>query len=206
MFMPVPSKRAAITTSSLRNRVFTVLSSPQTPHGNQGTEVENQPVKELQSVFRFSKTATSAYCPQGNSLLERVHSTMHDMLIISSNVKSDHWAELLPFMQPAHNTAYNQTLRRLPHYLMFGRRVLLQTWTQYLVFHRQVPHRLVWNTLIVLVDNLRFAYHTKSFAVLSKSGPTNQLSQRDATNAQFKPSDQVLVHRPTLSVLKYRRP
>ena len=42
-------------------------------------------------------------------MLERVHSTMHNMLAMYVNVKYDNWAALLPFIQLAHNTAYNKT-------------------------------------------------------------------------------------------------
>ena len=76
-------------------------------------------------MFGFEKTRTSAYRPQGNSVLERVHSTMHNMLAMYVNVKYDNWAELLPFIQLAHNTAYNKTLEETPHFLMFGRRASL---------------------------------------------------------------------------------
>ena len=31
---------------------------------------------------------------------------MHNMLAMYVNVKYDDWAELLPLIQPAHNTAY----------------------------------------------------------------------------------------------------
>ena len=121
----MPNKKATTIAQALVERVFSVFSPPETLHSNQGTEFENELVTELQSVFGFKKTRTSAYRPQGNSVLERVHSTMHNMLAMYSNVKFDNWAELLPFVQLAHNTAYNQTLEETPHYLMFGRRALL---------------------------------------------------------------------------------
>ena len=38
---------------------------------------------------------------------------------------SDNWAELLPFVQLAHNTAYSTTLQETPHFLTFGRAAVL---------------------------------------------------------------------------------
>ena len=55
------------------------------------------------------------------TVLERVHSTVHNMLAMYSNLSFDNWAELLPFVQLAHNTAYSTTLQETPHFLMFGR-------------------------------------------------------------------------------------
>ena len=43
------------------------------------------------------------------------------MWIPCSNLSFDNWAELLPFVQLAHNTAYSTTLQETPHFLMFGR-------------------------------------------------------------------------------------
>lgn len=43
-----------------------------------------------------------------------------------SNLACDNWAELLPFVQLAHNiTAYSKTLEETPHYLVFGRAATL---------------------------------------------------------------------------------
>ena len=50
---------------------------------------------------------------------------MRDMLAMYVNVKHDNWTEILPFIQLAHNTAYNKTLEEARHVLMFGRRASL---------------------------------------------------------------------------------
>ena len=47
------------------------------------------------------------------------------MLAMYSNLACDNWAELLPFAQLAHNTAYSKTLEETPHYLVFGRAATL---------------------------------------------------------------------------------
>ena len=82
-------------------------------------------VKELQSVFGHKKTRTAAFRPQGNSDIERVHSTVHNMLAMYGNLSYDNWAELLPFVQLAHHTAYSTTLQETPHFMMIGRAAVL---------------------------------------------------------------------------------
>ena len=47
------------------------------------------------------------------------------MLAMYSNLSFDNWAELLPFVQLAHNIAYSTTLQEAPHFLMFGRAAVL---------------------------------------------------------------------------------
>ena len=110
ILVAISDKKAATIARVLVERVFSVLSAPETLHSDLGREFKNELVQELQPLFGFKKTRTSAYRPQGNSVLERVHSTMHNMLAMYVNVKYDNWAELLPFIQLANNTADNKTL------------------------------------------------------------------------------------------------
>ena len=46
---------------------------------------------------------------------------MRNMLAMYCEVAHDDWAQLLPFVQMTHNTAYGSTILETPHYLMFGR-------------------------------------------------------------------------------------
>ena len=106
-------------------RVISVFGPPETLHSDQGKEFETELVKELQSVFGYKKTPTAAFRPQGNSVLERVHSTAHNMLAMYNNLSFDNWAELLPLVQLAHNIAYSTTFQETPHFLMFSRAAVL---------------------------------------------------------------------------------
>lgn len=65
---------------NLTERVCSVFGPPETLHSDQGLEFENQLVKELQNVIGHKKTRTTPYRPQGNSVLERVHSMAHNMV------------------------------------------------------------------------------------------------------------------------------
>ena len=116
------------------------------------------------------------------------------MLAMYSNVKFDNWAELLPFVQLAHNTAYNQTLEETPHYLMFGRRALLPvdvilgvpssgTESSKLEYSRRT------------VDNLQLAYEIARRNLKERTNKQAESNEK-LTFPQFKPGEQVLVHRP----------
>ena len=104
---------------------FSVFGPPESLQFDQGKEFENKLVKGLQSVFGYNKTSTVAFRPQGNSVLNRVHSTVHNMLAVYGNLSFDNWAELLPSVKLAHNTAYSTTLLETPQFLMFGRAAVL---------------------------------------------------------------------------------
>ena len=76
----IPNKEATTIARTLVDRVFSVFGVPELLHSDMGKEFENQLVKELQTLSGYKKNCTTPYRPQGNSVLERVHSTMHNML------------------------------------------------------------------------------------------------------------------------------
>ena len=163
-------------------------------HGDQGSEFANELVKELQSVLGFKMTRTSAYRPQGNSVLERVHSTLHNMLATYINVEYDNCAELLPFIQLVHNTAYNETLEETPHFLMFGRRASLPVDIIICVpCTSGSGTRLEYSRRTV--ENLQLAYEIAP-RNLRERADKQQESNEKLSFLQYKTGDQVLVHRP----------
>ena len=87
------------------------------------TKVQSSKINLSESCkyFGSKKARTTPYWPQGNSVLERVHSTMHNMLAMYCDVAHVIWTQLLSFVQIALNTAYSSTIHETPHYLMFGR-------------------------------------------------------------------------------------
>ena len=194
ILVPLKDKSMTTVARALVDRVSAVFPPPETVHSDQGPEFENELVRELQSVFGFKKTRTLPYRPQGNSVLERVHSTMHNMLATLANASGDNWVELLPFVQLAHNTAYSKTLHETPHFLMFGRRatlpidVILGVPNNSASQSRQDYSRRT-------VENLQFAYKIAR-RNLQERTEKQAKSNAKLTFPSFQPGDRVLVHRP----------
>ena len=113
--IPIKDKAARTIVRHLIERVSSVFGPPETLHSDQSNDFDNELVKEFPSVFGYKKTRTASFLPQVNSDLERVHSTVHYMLAMQGNLSFDDWAELLPFVQLAHYTAYSTTLQETPH-------------------------------------------------------------------------------------------
>ena len=125
MLVALPGKKEQTIAKALVERVFGIFGPPETLHSDQGPEFENKVVKQLQDVFGYKKTKTTPYRPQGNSVSERMHSTLHAMLSMYSNIAQNNWAEVLPFIQLAHNTSFSSTMHETPFFLMFGRQARL---------------------------------------------------------------------------------
>ena len=47
------------------------------------------------------------------------------MFLMYSNIAQNNWAEVLPFVQLAHNMSFSLTMPETPFFLMFGRQARL---------------------------------------------------------------------------------
>ena len=122
VLIALPDKKEQTIAKALVKRVFDIFGPLETLHSDQGPEFENKVVKQLQNVFGYEKTKTTPYRPQGNSVSERMHSTLHAMLSMYSNIAQNNWAEVLPFIQLAHNTSFSSTMHETPFFLTIGRK------------------------------------------------------------------------------------
>ena len=52
-------------------------------------------------------------------------STVNAMFSMYSNIAQNNWAEVLPFIQIAHNMYFSLTMHETPFFLMFGRQARL---------------------------------------------------------------------------------
>ena len=174
--------------------MFSVFGPPETLHSDQGKEFENELVKELQSVFGYKKTRTAAFRPQGNSVLERVHSTVHNMLAMYSNLSFNNWAELLPFVQLPHSTAYSTTLQETPHFLMFGRAAVLPVDLILGVPSTSAPQTQL-DYSKQAVENLQLAYELAR-RTLRERADKQAVANETLSFPSFKTGGQVLILRP----------
>ena len=86
VLVALPDKKEQTIAKALVERAFSIFGPPETLHSDQGPEFENKVVKQLQDVFGYNKTKTTPYRPQGNSALERMHSTLHARLSMYSKI------------------------------------------------------------------------------------------------------------------------
>ena len=190
-----PDKKEQTIAKALVERVFGIIGPPETLHSDQGPEFENKVVKQLRDAFGYKKTETTPYRPQGNSVLECMHSTLHAMLSIYSNTAQNNWAEILPFIQLAHNTSFSSTIRETPFFLMFGQQPRLP-----IVIIFGIPHVGRSTTTEEFAhstrENLQIAFE------LARGNLSERVDKQKANNSklpplpEFTPGQKVLLYKP----------
>jgi hypothetical protein len=133
--VPLRNKTAWSVANALVTKVYLVFGCSETQINDQGREFENEVMENAAKLLDIKRCRTSAYRPQGNGVVERVHSTINGMFakMISSNQRD--WCEKVPYICFAYNTAYHSSTSFTPAYLTFGRNPTLPV--QFLMEHPQ---------------------------------------------------------------------
>ena len=108
------------TITNLLVQTFSRLGIPEYIHSDQGANFESALLKETCRALGIRKTRTSAYHPQGNSLVERSNRTILQMLRCYVE-ESWEWEKYLPLVLYAYRTTKHATTKVTPFQLMFGR-------------------------------------------------------------------------------------
>ena len=126
---------------------------------------------------------------------ERMHSTLHAMLSMYSNIAQNNWAEVLPFIQLAHNTSFSSTMHETPFFLMFGRQARLPI---DIIFG--IPHVGKSATTEEFAhatrENLQIAFE------LARRNLSERIEKQKADNSklppipEFTPGQKVLIYKP----------
>ena len=64
-----------------------------------------------------------------------MHSTLHAMLSMYSNIAHNNWVEVLSFIQLAHNTSFSSTMDETSLFFMFERQVRLPIDIMFVIPH-----------------------------------------------------------------------
>ena len=90
----VRNKAAETVAQAIIERTISIYGPLETLHSDQGPEFENKVIYQLQLILGYKKAPTTPCRPQGNSVSERLQSTIHSMLATHSAIDQSNWASL----------------------------------------------------------------------------------------------------------------
>ena len=121
MCYPTKNKSALTAAKYLYNDFILKFGLPTRLIHDQGREFDNKIFDELQNFCGIIKSRTTPYHPQCNGAVERMNSTLLNMLrTLPENQKSE-WHKKLSKLMFAYNAAKHSSTGYSPYFLLFGR-------------------------------------------------------------------------------------
>lgn len=193
--VPLVEQTAEATARALVEKFITRHGAPKRLLTDQGRNFISSLMKEICRLLRIKKIQTTAYHPEGNGMIERLHRTLNDS--ISHFVRRDgtDWDRWVPYALMAYRSIPHASTGLTPNYLMFGREILapFECWTP-----AEVEDRGQTDQVAGLRDRLREAYRfareqaEKSWAVRTK------WCNRNRKRRDFEPGAWVYLHTPAV--------
>lgn len=104
---------------ALTEKIICVFGPPAAIVTDQGKHFQNRVLEELARIFGITKFCTTAYHPQANGSIERMHHTLTEYL--RKYVKNvNEWDKWTAICQHAYNCTEHESTRYSPHELLFG--------------------------------------------------------------------------------------
>jgi hypothetical protein len=122
----LPDATAPVVARALDDRVFSYFGLPEVIHTDQGAQFESDLMSSLCQLWKITKTRTTSYHPEGNSVVERQNKTLGDALralLLGSD--QEEWDLLLPQIMRAFRGTPHTATGETANFIMLGREVRL---------------------------------------------------------------------------------
>ena len=189
----VSDKRAITIAKCLYDNYFRHYGFPRRLLSDQGKEFCNDILKEMCYYLNIKKIRTTAYHPQSNGAVERVHQTLRRMIGKLDNKRRKHWPDHLATITHAYNSTRLQVTGYSPYFLMMGRRPRLPVDLLF-PMSRQLPKtKGVHEYVKALHGRLREAFKAARNSSSQEAARHKCLYDRRAGVIELHPGDKVLV-------------
>ena len=118
VLVPTREATAKEVARGLTDRLICNFGTPEIIFSDQGKHFMNTILKEFALLFKIDKFATTAYRPQSNGSIERMHHSLLEYLKMFQEA-ANRWDLLLPLAQHSYNTQKHEGLNYSPHEIVF---------------------------------------------------------------------------------------
>jgi len=118
--VPLRNKTAEAVANALYEDVIARTSVPSAILTDLGKEFTSEILDRLYARLGITRLRTSGYHPQSDSKCERVHGSVHDMLIKFIERDFKHWPAYLPGICLSYNSSIHTAIGYAPHELFYS--------------------------------------------------------------------------------------
>lgn len=115
---PLPDQTAATVAKTLVSQYVSRFGCPERITTDQGTQFESQLMNEVYNLLGITRKRTTAYHPQSNGLVERIHRQLKAALRCVGKIPD--WSNCLPLVLLGIRTTYREDLKCSPAEMLYG--------------------------------------------------------------------------------------
>jgi len=208
---PMKTMEAREVADLLVKEVFTRYGAPRTLLTDRGRQFTSKLVNAICEIYSVKHHYTSAYHPQTNGVCERRNKDIAQILRSYCNEEQTNWDELLPFVMMAIRSSPCQSTGFSPHYMLFGREMLLPIDTT--IIPKDSLGKEATSHINGLLKHLKLTKEVAEENIRSSQETTKSRYDQKASPSKFAIGDTVLLrntavpkgHSPKL-MMKYNGP
>ncbi|XP_068230376.1 uncharacterized protein [Palaemon carinicauda] len=178
-------------------KIFTTYGFPKTLQCDRGTNFTSKLFQQAMREFNIHNIYASAYHPQSNGALERVHQTIKNLLRKYMQETSEQWDRDIDLLMYIVRSVPQESTGVSPFELMFGRkpRTTLSMVKENLIHNKEEITNIL-SYLQELKDKIISLHVFANTNLLHSQEKMSRLYDKKAKLRVFQPGDEVLVYHP----------
>ena len=188
---PLPDKSTVDVAYVIYGRWIAQYGCPMQIHSDQGGEFTSHLIRELCATLRIEKTATTAYRPQSDGMVERANRTIQNMLKTYVNSNRDDWDDHLPAVICAYRATPHDSTGVTPFKMLYGREIALPIDLQFDLGERIEVPRCAIAYVDWVKDSLRLSHEFARGHLQVSARRQKKNYQEHSRDAVFKRGDWV---------------
>ncbi|XP_068222362.1 uncharacterized protein [Palaemon carinicauda] len=179
-------------------KIFTTYGFPKTLQCDRGTNFTSKLFQQAMREFNIHNIYASAYHPQSNGALERVHQTIKNLLRKYMQETSEQWDRDIDLLMYIIRSVPQESTGVSPFELMFGRkpRTTLSMVKENLIHNKEEEITNILSYLQELKDKIISLHVFANTNLLHSQEKMSRLYDKKAKLRVFQPGDEVLVYHP----------
>jgi transposase InsO family protein len=186
---PMKTQTAEETAENFVKNVVLKFGIPKVCLTDQGQNFMSKLFKSVKKILAIKSVRTSAFRPQSNGSLERLHRNLKEFLKIFINESQNNWDELTPFAEFVHNSTQSEATGFEPLFLMMGRKVNIPS-----AFLKESPATPFYgydDYAKRLSHNLKESFRIARELQVKQKGKRKEIHDEKVNEKEFQLGDQV---------------
>jgi transposase InsO family protein len=119
--IPTQTQSAPVAARALVEEVFCRYGIPKRILSDRGTAFRSEMLRQIHATLHVKQLFTSSHHPQCNGKVERLNSTLKEIIYALHEEFKGQWIQSLQFATFAYNTSVSEVTLHTPYYLLYGR-------------------------------------------------------------------------------------